>query len=162
MKTLSKILCIDDHYINGAIIQGIFKDIYDVSVALTGQDALNKIEQENFNLILLDIGLPDMSGYTIANILNQKKIPFIFLTAKISKIDIEKGYEYRPLDYMKKPINGTEIKFQITKHINILQIEDENKQKIQKLKDDILSIFTHEMNTPLNTILSFSTYIIPF
>jgi len=63
------------------------------------------------------------------------------------------------LDYIRKPINADELKFRIESHLELINVKTNYTNKIDKMKKDMLNIFSHEFNTPLNSILNFSEYI---
>lgn len=77
--------------------------------ALDGEVALNKIEEKNYDLILLDIMLPKADGFEILEYIEPKKIPVIFLTAKNSVEDKVKGLRMGAEDYIVKPFEPTEL-----------------------------------------------------
>ncbi|MEE9345233.1 MAG: two-component system response regulator CreB [Methylococcales bacterium] len=76
----------------------------------TGEDALIEIETGGYDLIILDIGLPDISGLELAKcIRNQSEVPIIFLTARSSEIDRVVGLELGADDYVTKPFSPREL-----------------------------------------------------
>lgn len=76
----------------------------------TGGDALAELEAVNFDLIILDIGLPDMNGFELANrIRNSSQVPIIFLTARSTEIDRVVGLELGADDYVTKPFSPREL-----------------------------------------------------
>lgn len=77
--------------------------------ALDGEVALNKIEEKNYDLILLDIMLPKADGFEILEYIEPKNIPVIFLTAKNSVEDKVKGLRMGAEDYIVKPFEPTEL-----------------------------------------------------
>ena len=81
-----------------------------VTSCATGSDALTEIESVIFDLIILDIGLPDMNGFELANrIRSNSNIPIIFLTARSSEIDRVVGLELGADDYVTKPFSPREL-----------------------------------------------------
>ena len=76
----------------------------------TAADALTKLENNAFDLIILDIGLPDMNGFELAkHIRNYSQIPIIFLTARANEIDRVVGLELGGDDYVTKPFSPREL-----------------------------------------------------
>lgn len=76
----------------------------------TGEDALVEFETGGYDLIILDIGLPDISGLDLAKrIRNQSDVPIIFLTARSSEIDRVVGLELGADDYVTKPFSPREL-----------------------------------------------------
>ena len=76
----------------------------------TGADALVKLESSTIDLVILDIGLPDMNGFELAKqIRNHSKVPIIFLTARANEIDRVVGLELGADDYVTKPFSPREL-----------------------------------------------------
>jgi len=102
------VLVIEDDVVTRGMIQKILVGHgYDVSTAFDGIDAVLCLTKRNFDLILCDIYMPNLSGFQLLEFLNRKslRIPVIFLTAS-DKIDDEiKGLMLGAEDYIRKPIN---------------------------------------------------------
>ncbi len=90
---------------------------YAVDVAATGAEALAKVKEERPHLIMLDIMLPDMDGYTICQDLRSSPrtshIPIIFLTQKDERSDRISGLEMGADDYITKPFDIEELKLRV-------------------------------------------------
>lgn len=118
-----KILIIDDSKVIIQIINDILSEEYQIQFALNGLDGLYNAETENPDLILLDITLPDKSGYEICETLKSnpktKPIPIIFLTSHDQIEDEEKGLELGAIDYLVKPIRPGILKARVKNHIEI-------------------------------------------
>jgi len=89
--------------------------------ALNGEEALSKAREENPDLILLDIMLPNINGYKIARLLKfdeaYKNIPIIMLTARAQKADIALGEETGADEYVTKPFDMDELVNMIRKYL---------------------------------------------
>ena len=82
----------------------------DVLSAATGEQALDLVEQEQPDLVLLDVGLPDMDGYEVLRQIRAfSDIPVIMLTARDDTLDLVKGLELGADDYVTKPFNHLEL-----------------------------------------------------
>ena len=104
------ILIVDDTPENITLINGLLKDIYRMRVAISGERALKAAVQEpRPDLILLDIMMPDLSGYEVAEQLKRDPrtahIPIIFITAMATMEDEILGLQMGAVDYITKPIN---------------------------------------------------------
>jgi len=77
-----------------------------VALATDGIDALITLAKEEFDLIISDINMPNLDGFKLLEIKNQKGIgaPLIFLTGRVGEEDEIKGLEMGALDYLKKPV----------------------------------------------------------
>ena len=111
------ILAVDDTESNIDILVGILDEQYEVSVALSGEDALEILEDQIPNLILLDIMMPGMDGYEVCRRLKAdartKNIPVIFLSAMTGEDEKQKGLGLGAFDYVTKPIDPVELKMKI-------------------------------------------------
>jgi len=103
----------DDEDINELLAYNLKKEGFNVKSFLHGKDALNSLEKEKPDIILLDIMLPDVDGFDICkNIRSNPKlnqIPIIMLTAKDTEIDKVVGLELGADDYITKPFSFREL-----------------------------------------------------
>ena len=109
---MTKILVVDDRADNLLSIESILeKDNYDIIKATSGRNALKILLSEfDFALILMDVKMPEMSGFETASLIYErqklKNIPIIFITAHdYNEENIFKGYKVGAVDYIYKPIN---------------------------------------------------------
>lgn len=112
---MAKVLVVDDEKL---IVKGLKfmleHDGYDVEVAYDGQEALNKIKSIEFDIVLLDIMLPEMDGYEVCQHVREfSDVPIIMLTAKSEDMDKILGLDYGADDYITKPFNILEVKSRI-------------------------------------------------
>ena len=108
---MSKILLVED---NETIILGLeylFKEEkFEYSITKNKRDTLNILDKEIFDVILLDISLPDGNGFSICKYIKEKKnTPVIFLTAKDEEKDVVLGFELGADDYIIKPFRNREL-----------------------------------------------------
>jgi len=106
------ILCIEDHPDNMMLIRRLFRsDTYNLIEAKTGVQGLSIAENQDLDLILLDINLPDIDGYEIARRVRASakiqlaRVPIIAVTANAMKGDSQKALDAGCDAYMSKPIN---------------------------------------------------------
>lgn len=108
----NKILLVEDDESLGYLLSEYLKiKDFDVLWASTGKKALDLIEAHKYDLVILDVMLPDIDGFSLAKKLraNYPNLPFIFLTARSLKIDVLKGFSVGAVDYLKKPIDEEEL-----------------------------------------------------
>jgi len=94
---------------------------YDVSVTADGVDALLLLVRQDFDLILSDVNMPNLDGFKLIEIINQKgiKAPLIFLTSRLEDEDEIKGLELGALDYLKKPVKKDALLLKVKKALEI-------------------------------------------
>ena len=131
-----KILVVDDEKPISDIIKfNLTKEGYDVITAYDGEEALNKVDSEQPDLILLDLMLPKIDGLEVARQVRKKhNMPIIMVTAKDSEIDKVLGLELGADDYVTKPFSNRElvarVKANLRRQLNIEnQVIDKNKPK---------------------------------
>lgn len=92
---------------------------YIVEISANGKEALNLIKTQNFDLVILDIMLPEMDGFEILkNLETEKLIPIILVSAKKEEFDKVKGFRLGADDYMTKPFSPSELVARVTAHIS--------------------------------------------
>ncbi len=128
------ILIVDDEEkICDVIVEYCNKEKYNTDVAYNGQEALEKINKKNYDLLVLDIMMPKMSGFELLKKLkNNKKIPTIILSAKDQEYDKLEGFELGIDDYITKPFSPREL---IARIKAILSRTNKEKQEIYKYKE---------------------------
>lgn len=159
---MKKILVIDDLPENVFILQDrLVQEGYDVITACDGNEGIEKAYETFPDLILLDVMMPDISGFEVCKILSTnektKHIPIILVTAKASAEDTKEGLESGAFDYIKKPFNRIELMARVK---SALKLSEANKQllEIEKKTTYIATIVTanHKIKQPL-TLLSLSS-----
>ncbi|MBW1605010.1 response regulator YycF [Lactobacillus sp. Sy-1] len=108
---MKKILVVDDEKpITDIEKFNLVKEGYDVSVAYDGEEALEKVDEENPDLIILDLMLPKVDGLEVARqVRKNHDTPIIMVTAKDSELDKVLGLELGADDYVTKPFSNREL-----------------------------------------------------
>ena len=107
---MNKILIVEDEKpINDLIEMNLSEAGYECTCAYDGMTAANILETERFDLVLLDIMLPEVDGYELLEYIKPMEIPVIFLTAKGSVADRVKGLRLGADDYLVKPFEIVEL-----------------------------------------------------
>jgi len=124
------ILAVDDTAMNLDILEELLEQ-YDVITAISGEDALKIVNEEEIDLILLDIMMPNMDGYEVCKQLKEnqttKDIPIIFITAKTDEDSIEKAYDLGGTDYVTKPFRAKELLSRVKKELKYQDMVKELK-----------------------------------
>jgi len=118
-----RVLVVDDTEANIDILVETLANHYKVSVALDGESALEIIQLNRPDLILLDIMMPDMDGYEVCNRLKKdpltRDIPIIFVTAKSEESDETKGLDMGAVDYITKPFSPPIVQARVKTHLTL-------------------------------------------
>jgi DNA-binding response OmpR family regulator len=135
------ILIVDDIPKNVELAANILQaENYNITFTTSGEAALKKVNEIDFDLILLDVMMPGMDGFEVCRILKSdpkfKEIPIIFLTAKSETENIVLGFELGAVDYVTKPFSAEELLARVKNHLSIREkiLEKDNLEK--QLSDD--------------------------
>ncbi len=113
LEPKKKILLVEDSAVDQTIVSSVLQKDYTVTVAATAADAVYHSEKSSFDMILLDVMLPDMDGFTLCTHLRRlektRDIPIIFLTAKTALGDKVNGLSIGADDYIVKPFEPLEL-----------------------------------------------------
>lgn len=136
-KTL--VLIVDDNQQNLKILGNVLKDNtdYNLAFAMSGEEAVAYTKKALPDMILLDVMMPGMDGFTVCRELAANEetsdIPIIFITAKSEPEDIIKGFEAGGVDYVTKPFNEAELLMRINTHMELKKSRDLLEEKNKEL-----------------------------
>jgi two-component system response regulator ArlR len=140
-----KILIVEDEKQMAMFIQmELTHEGYEVDQAYDGREGLEKVENNEYNLILLDIMIPSLNGIEVCRRIRQfSNVPIIMLTAKSDILDKVLGLDVGANDYLTKPFAIEELLARIRVHTreNVLK----NKLDEIKVKDIVMNNITHEV-----------------
>lgn len=133
----SKILVVDDDKLNVELLEGILSTDYDVVEAYNGGEALLMVEKTSPDLILLDVMMPDISGYEVCRRVksNEKTmhIPIVMVTALREKEDRIKAIETGADDFLSKPVDMYELTARVKSLLRVKQYYDALMEEQDKL-----------------------------
>ncbi len=155
------VLAVDDNPINVKLLsRTLTNNNYNVITAGTGEEAIQKAQNEQPDIILLDVLMPGMDGYETCKKLKSEKqtadIPVIFLSAKNETVDKARGLALGAVDYLTKPFDPVEITARLQTHLEarkavadlhklndilLSELEDLRRQKNQNSKDAVFADF---------------------
>ena len=158
---MEKILIVDDENDIAELISDILEDEgYKTDIRNDGASAISAVKENSYNLILLDIMMPNASGTEVcASIRNITSAPIIFVTAKTQLIDKLVGFEVGADDYITKPFINEELVARVKAHLrreergydkktnNIIEIGEIklNKESFEVFKnDEVITLSTKE------------------
>jgi len=139
--------------------------------AASAADALGVVRQETFDLILLDLGLPDANGFEVLQKFKElpetKTTPVIVLTAWNGTKDKLRGFELGAVDYVTKPFEGAELRARVCCALRTKHLQDEltktNREVLAsrsaaesaaRAKAEFLANMSHEIRTPMNGVIA--------
>lgn len=158
-----KILIVDDNDINLKFIASILKaKHYRVRALSNGLKLFEALESSKPDLILLDIMMPDKSGYELCSSLKHDKrfseIPVIFLTSLNDSASIMKCFNVGAADYLSKPVNPQELFARIETHLN-LKINMEKLQEAYRELDVFNHMISHDLKSPILMVNKLAGYL---
>ena len=126
----NKILLVEDNeMIVKGLVYSLSKEGFETNIAYNAQEAESKIESNVYDIIILDVMLPDGNGFELCkHIKENKDIPIIFLTAKDDEKDVVNGFNLGADDYVIKPFRTMEL---ISRIYNVLRRYNKDKNVIE-------------------------------
>jgi two-component system, cell cycle response regulator len=128
-KRKSKILIVDDVPENVEFVEACLSvEPYDIITASSGKEAIQKLKEEKFDIILLDVMMPEISGYEVCKVVKNNPetqfVPVLMLTALSELEDRIKGIEAGADDFLIKPINRLELKTRVKSLLKVKCMHD--------------------------------------
>ena len=138
-----KIMAVDDEVKNLALLEAILSPLgYEVETAQSGKEALAKVEASPPDMILLDIMMPDMTGYEVCKRLKAEEstqiIPVVMITALVDKESKVKGIEAGADDFLTKPVNKIELTARVKNLLKVKEYNDSIKGWSRMLQDKVV------------------------
>lgn len=174
----AKLLIVDDLPENlQALSKIIEQDDRIIYSALSGDEALALLLEHEFALAILDVMMPGMNGFELAELMRStektRHIPIVFVSAGGRELNFAfKGYETGAVDFLHKPLDIGAVKSKVNVFVSLYQQRNEVKRQVAileenrrildatkvelehavKMRDDFMSLVAHELRTPLNTL----------
>lgn len=160
------ILVVDDTPANLHLLSQMLKNCgYKVRPVPSGALALKAIESRSPDLILLDISMPEMDGYTVCEQLKAKpstaQIPVLFISALGEATDKVRGFKAGGVDYITKPFQFPEVEARVRTHLALrrktveLERSNERLTQLERQRDSLTHMIVHDMRSPI-TVLGWS------
>jgi len=173
----ARILLVDDELTNRVLVRAYLESQYDVFEATDGHSALALIERMYFDLVLLDVMMPEMSGFEVCQRIKRGKeyLPVILLTALDRQEERNAGLSAGADDFLSKPVDPQELTLRVGTFVRlrqqdqrirrqlaelrerdeIIQKQVEDLRELDVIKDDLVSMMVHDLRNPLAGIVGF-------
>jgi two-component system, sensor histidine kinase and response regulator len=164
------VLIVDDTPANlGVVVESLENHGFRIVVAQRGQEALQRADYVQPDLILLDVMMPDLNGFEICRRLKAQPsthdIPVIFMTSLVSVEDKVAGFASGAVDYVTKPLHVEEVRSRVNTHLSLRAMQKELEKKNAQLRqvNEELEAFSysvsHDLRAPLRAINGFTRLI---
>ncbi len=129
------LLLVDDVHTNLQVLRQVLQDDYRLLFATDGEKALEIARQQKPQLILLDVMMPGMDGYTVCATLKAEAatahIPVIFVTAMAEVMDEARGFEVGAVDYITKPVSPPIVRARVRTHLSLVSVAELRETRLQ-------------------------------
>lgn len=160
---MSRILIVeDDQFSADLLLKFLRHGGYAAERVGNGHEALAALEQEAYDLLLLDLMMPGMDGYEVTRRIRQDRrfhrIPIIIISAKDRTHDVAKGLDLGANDYVSKPISREDVMARVRSQLRLKLAQDEltqanvRLQRLSEARGRMVATVSHELRTPLTSI----------
>ncbi len=139
---MEKILVVDDSLVQAAQLKSILESDYEITLAHTAEEGLRKASLEDYSLILLDVVMPGMDGFTLLKKLQEtvitRSIPVILITSLSDIQDEQKGLTLGAVDYITKPFHPSIVQARVNTHIKLYRYR--KQAEYQSMTDQLTGV----------------------
>ena len=178
---VARVLIVDDEPRNLRVLEGILAPLhYDLQLAGSGKEALEHVAADPPDIVLLDVMMPDISGFDVCRRLKTQAetqfTPIVLVTALADRESKLMGIEAGADDFINKPVDPNELRARVKSLLRAKSLHDELQQKTTALeesnqaltaanqqiqeasrhKSDFLARMSHDLRTPMNAIIGYS------
>lgn len=157
-----RILIVDDDHINRELLSHLLREYYQVDMAAGGQEAIDRLLDEHFDLVLLDVMMPVVDGLKVLKTIRSHHelddMPIILVSAMSDEQDIVAGLQSGANDYITKPMDIGVVLARVKTQLTIKDLLDERKKTIEdleladKIRSQLFRIASHDLKSPLGNI----------
>ncbi|HEX5793675.1 MAG TPA: two-component system response regulator [Rheinheimera sp.] len=132
------LLLVDDEPTNLRVLRTVLQDDYRLLFAKSGEEALQLVQQQQPDLILLDVMMPGLTGYDVCARLKAnpatQRLPVIFVTALKDEVDETKGFAAGAVDYITKPISPAVVRARVKTHLSLVRADELKQTRLQVIQ----------------------------
>lgn len=171
-EKLPAILLVDDQELNLKLMAAVLDDLRcEVVSSTSGREALRMLGEREFALVLLDVRMPDMDGFTVARHIREntalQTIPIIFVTgATNSEESLFRGYESGAVDVLFKPVNTTILASKVQIFLDLHRHKKELERLVRAREQALAELdafsysVSHDLRAPLRPLAGFSSILL--
>ncbi|WP_215396876.1 response regulator [Rheinheimera oceanensis] len=138
MADKQTLLLVDDEPTNLRVLRTILQDDYRLLFGKSGEEALQLVQQQQPDLILLDVMMPGMTGYDVCTRLKAspatQRLPVIFVTALKDEVDETKGFAVGAVDYITKPVSPAVVRARVKTHLSLVRADELKQTRLQVIQ----------------------------
>ena len=138
MNSRPKLLLVDDEPTNLQVLKVILQTDYRLVFAKSAAEAIELARRESPDLVLLDVMMPEMTGFEACQRLKQDpdtaRIPVIFVTALKEEVDETTGFEKGGVDYITKPVTPSIVKARVRTHLSLVRADELKHTRLQVIQ----------------------------
>ena len=163
----ARLLIVDDEQYNLQLLTRLFGQVCDVDEAKNGKQALALLEKKQFDVVLLDIMMPEMNGLEVLDHIRTthdiSELPVVLISAMNQKSQVARGIQMGANDYITKPIDVDIVLARVNTQIQLKALIDERQRMIARLQSSnelkarIMQVASHDMKSPLNNLQLLTT-----
>jgi two-component system, sensor histidine kinase and response regulator len=164
------VLIVDDEERNRALIRATLRDQYRTLEADSGSAALELLEREHVDLVLLDVMMPGMTGYEVCKRVKQMPresfLPVLLITALSDQEQKNMGLQAGADDFLAKPVDRRELLLRVHSFLRLraqdmlIRLQLKKLTQLQAAKDEMVSLMVHDLRSPLSGIIAHLSILI--
>jgi two-component system sensor histidine kinase/response regulator len=157
-----RLLVVDDEAVNLQLLKRLFESTCIIDTAMNGHEALQFLDQNSYDVVLLDIMMPKISGLDVLKLIRASadlsELPVILISALNDNEEVARGIRLGANDYITKPVDMDIVQARVSTQIKIKQLRDERAQMIKHLqaanemKARMMQVASHDLKNPLNNL----------
>jgi len=162
---MDTILIVDDSEPNRELLRSLLEHEYRLLEAADGVTALQIVEQQDVDLVLLDVMMPGLTGYEVTRRMRELRrkelLPILLLTSLSDATERSQGFQSGADDFISKPVDAHELRLRVRAFLRARRLFRERDallaeaQRLHAIKDDFVALLVHDLRNPLAGMMAF-------